>query len=187
MSSSAGDPACMRTVRHGRVATCLDTVRSGRVLGVRLNLRRSSMTQARLGYAGLPLLKRPQGVSYKRDKNNIQARLCPKDQPQRVRLQQQRRNQFPAPVERSYVAAPGAGGLPPSLELWRTSRAAQDPSYAASPGNALRLVLRTPPLSGRRARMRRSGFERQALGFRHVIAPNSFDVFDTEPGVFDGH
>jgi len=69
------------------------------------------MTQARLGYAGLPLLKRPQGVSYKRDKNNIQARLCPKDQTQRVRLQLQRMNQLPAPVERSEVAAPGTLNL----------------------------------------------------------------------------
>ena len=39
-------------------------------------------------------------------------RLCLKDQPQRVQLQWQCRNQFPAPVERSDVAAPRGGRSP---------------------------------------------------------------------------
>jgi hypothetical protein len=43
--------------------------------------------------------------------NSAGARLCPQDQPQRVQLQWQRRNQFPAPVERSDIAAPGTGAL----------------------------------------------------------------------------
>src|SRR2546430_2028471 len=89
------DPACMGTVRSRRSGGVQDTVRSGRATGVRLNLPRSSMTQALAGYAGLPLPKHSQGVTFTGDGVNIQA------------LASGRRVSKPEATRRPEASAPG--------------------------------------------------------------------------------
>ena len=86
--------------------------------------------------------------------NSAGARLCPQDQPQRVQLQLERRNQFPALVEQSDVAAPGDGRAPGGPGSFRRcfywQRAAAGPSDTTAPGSVRmrpsRAAVRAPSI-----------------------------------------